>query len=344
MLHFDLSKERVASSLQSEDALGLGDGTMSTDVTPLFAPLTVRGKVLRNRIVMPPMVVHRGLITPAGVDWYGSHARGGVGLVIVEATAVNRFSSELTGENLKPLVDAIKGAGALAAIQIKAGFPLRDGMLVSPHEVERSQIEEIVAYYHSAADICTRAGFDGVEIHGAHNHLLDRFFSPVRNRRTDEYGGYLQNRMRLPLRIVDAVRSSCHPDMLLLYRHTPAGPGYDIEESLVLGEELVTGGVDILDISPASTDTPGDRAAPFKKLGVPIISVGTLDIVERALEVLNEGRADLVAVGRGLIADPDWPMKVRDGRFHEIVRCLKCNEKCYGNLRKGIPIECAQWE
>ena len=106
---------------------------------------------------------------------------------------------------------------------------------------------------------------------------------------------------------------------------------------------MVKAGVDILDISPASAERPGDRAAPFKKLGVPVIAVNELDEIERALEVLNEGRADLVAVGRGLIADPDWPTKVREGRFDDIVACIRCDEGCFGNLREGIPIECTQW-
>jgi 2,4-dienoyl-CoA reductase-like NADH-dependent reductase (Old Yellow Enzyme family) len=313
------------------------------DIAPLFTPLKIKDRETPNRIVMPPMVVHRGLTTPEGVNWYARHAAGGVGLVIVEATAVNRFGQELNADNLRPLADAIRGAGALAAIQVKPGFPLRDGVLASPHEAERTQIEEIIAFYRSAAGICTNAGFDGVEIHGAHDHLLDRFFSPVRNQRNDEYGGELQNRMRLPLRTVDAVRSSCDPDMVLLYRHTPVGPGYGIDQSLVLGQELVKRGVDVLDISPASADRPGDRAAPFKKLGVPVIAVGHLDILERALEVLREGRADLVAVGRGLIADPDWAIKVKEGRSREIVECLRCDQKCYGNLRRGTPIGCAQW-
>ena len=110
-----------------------------------------------------------------------------------------------------------------------------------------------------------------------------------------------------------------------------------------MAERLVDARVDILDISPSSIDAPGDRAEPFKRFGVPVIAVNELDQVERALEVLNQGRADLVAVARGLIADPDWPIKVREGRFDEIVRCIRCDVKCFGNLRKGIPIECTQW-
>ncbi|HUT35484.1 MAG TPA: hypothetical protein VNE39_18495 [Planctomycetota bacterium] len=314
---------------------------MAVDTGPLFETLTVKGKTLRNRIVMPPMVVLRGLATPEGVEWYGRHARGGVALVIVEATAVNRFGAELTAENLKPLVDAIHAGGALAAIQL---FPVSFGRPISPAMLKRDEIEAIIAAYRVAAGICAEAGFDGVEPHGAHGYVLNLFFSPVKNRRKDEFGGELANRMRMALAVVEAARQGVGDGGLLLYRHTPVGQGYGIEEGLVLAEQLVKAGVDILDLSPSSIEAPGDRAAPFKKLGVPVIAVNHLDEVERALEALREGRADLIAVGRGLIADPDWPAKVKEGRVDDIVKCTRCDEKCFGNLKKGIPIECTQWE
>jgi 2,4-dienoyl-CoA reductase-like NADH-dependent reductase (Old Yellow Enzyme family) len=130
--------------------------------------------------------------------------------------------------------------------------------------------------------------------------------------------------------------------MLLLYRHTPVGPGYGIADSLALAEALVEAGADLLDLSPSSIDAPGDRAAPFVGLGVPVIAVNELDRVERALEVLLEHRASLVAVGRGLIADPEWANKVRAGRLDEIVECIYC-DACHDDLQAGIPVGCSQW-
>jgi 2,4-dienoyl-CoA reductase-like NADH-dependent reductase (Old Yellow Enzyme family) len=310
-------------------------------VDSLFRPLRVKSRELRNRVVMPPMVTLRGLTGRAGVEWYGRHAAGGVGLVIVEATPVQRFGSDFTADSLRPLVEAIHGGGALAAIQL---FPTRRLSFQVPVDLTVGELEEMVGRYVIAARVCREAGFDGIEPHGAHGYLLNQFFSPVQNRRTDEYGGNIENRMRLALEIVEAVRPACGSGMLLLYRHTPTGHGYGMEESLLLAQGLVERGVDILDISPSSGEKPGDRAVPFTGLGVPVIAVGELDRVERSLEVLNEGRADLVAVGRGLIADPDWPIKVREGRLEEIVECVRCNTKCYGHLRQGIAIECAEWE
>ncbi len=313
---------------------------MSIDVAPLFEPLVVRDKELSNRIVMPPMATCRDLCGAEGVEWYRRRAEGGVSLVIVEAKHVDTFGSTFTGKNLSPLVEAIHAEGALAAFQL---FPATFGRS-APAELSTDEIEEMIAQYELATRVCAEAGFDGVEPHGAHGYLLNQFFSPVQNRRTDDYGGSLQDRMRLALDIVSAIRPICdEEEVLLLYRHTPVGEGYGIEESLQLGEALVNAGLDILDLSPSSIEAPGDKAAPFRPLGIPLIAVGELDVVERALEVLNENRADLVAIGRGLIADPDWQRKIREGRLDEIVGCIRCDEKCHGNLRKGIPIACTQW-
>ncbi len=112
----------------------------------------------------------------------------------------------------------------------------------------------------------------------------------------------------------------------------------------VLKPELVKAGVDVLDISPACAESPADLAMPFRQFGVPVIAVGEMDNPGRAAEVLTRKRADFVAVGRGLIADPEWPRKVQEGRVHDIVRCTRCNVKCYGHLPKMLPIECTQWQ
>jgi len=174
--------------------------------------------------------------------------------------------------------------------------------------------------------------------------VLNQFFSPADNHRTDEYAGSIESRMRMGIEVVRACRRGIGKSRLLLYRHTPLKEGsYSLQESLLFARELVKAGVDILDISPASHEAPADMAAPFRQLGVPVIAVNLMDEVERAAESLKEGRADLVAVGRGLIADPLWPRKVQEGRLDEIVKCARCNEKCFGNLRKGLAVQCAQW-
>jgi len=311
------------------------------DIEPLFEPLKVKNKTLRNRIVMPPMVVKRDLTAAEGVEWYGQRAAGGVGMVIVEASSVLLFGSDYTADSLGPLVKAIHDGGALAAIQL---FPGILSQTTSPTEMTLQDIEKTVDDYQNAARVCAEAGFDGIEPHGAHGYLLNQFFSPQQNQRTDDYGGTLAERMHLALNIVEVVRPvASRAGMIVLYRHTPVGPGYGIDESLILAEELVKSGLDILDISPASDSAPGDRAAPFMKFGIPVIAVNELHHLDRATEVLREKRADLVAVGRGLIAEPDWANKVREGRLDEIVECIGCNG-CFDDLRQGVAVGCSQWE
>ncbi len=315
------------------------------DVSPLFRPLAIRGRTCRNRIVVPPMVSLRDIIGADGIEWYRRLAAGGPGLVIVEATGVDGFGKRLTAASLKPLVDVVHDAGALIAIQLfPIPFGCREGRFSEPNALSPADIKEVLDGYETAARVCAEAGFDGVEPHGAHGFLLNQFFSPERNQRPDEYGGSLSNRMRLGLEIVQTVRRTMPDDRLVLYRHTPVWEGYGMEESLQFAAKLVEAGVDVLDISPASDDAPADRAEAFRCLGVPVIAVNDMDVVERALDALNEERADLIAVARGLIADPQWPNKVRDGRLDEITTCIKCDAMCFGNLDKGIPIACVQWD
>ena len=261
--------------------------------------------------------------------------------MIVEATPVAHIGGELTVEGLRRLTDSIHAGGALAAIQLFPG-EIRDRL--APADLTAEEIAGLVKRYETASQLCAEAGFDGAEPHGAHGYLLSQFFSPVRNSRQDAYGGSLQNRMRLGLQIAAAMRKGLGDERLLLYRHTPAKQDdYEVDDSLAFAEELVRSGVDILDISPSSAECPGDLAEPFRRCGVPVIAVGKMDDPAHAVEALTEQRADLVAVGRGLIADPEWPRKVQEGRVEEIVQCVHCNVKCHGNFSKGIPIECAQW-
>jgi 2,4-dienoyl-CoA reductase-like NADH-dependent reductase (Old Yellow Enzyme family) len=255
--------------------------------------------------------------------------------------AIQSFGPELTAKNMQPLVDRIHDGGAVAAIQL-IPVPL-DQQRTDPADLTKHAITSLLRQYQIAAEMCMTAGFDGLEIHGAHGFVLNRFFSPEHNKRRDEFGGSLIHRMRLAVEIVTALRSTCGDDMLLFYRHTPVGYGYGVHESGQFARKLIRAGVDILDLSPSSVEYPGDRATPFTQFGVPVIAVGQLHDVTRSLEVLTEHRANFVAIGRGLIADPEWPNKVKAGRIDKIVACLGCNTHCYGNLEKNLPIECARW-
>jgi len=271
--------------------------------------------------------------------------------VIVEATPLGLLGEE-SAPTLRQLVDTVHEAGAKIAIQLFSnGRPEPDRVFFEeardPHELSREQLVRLIGRFAQAAAVCREAGFDGVQPHGAHGYFLTRCFSPLANRRTDDYGGSLENRMRTAVEICRGVRAAIGSDMLLLYRHSPveeAEGGYTLEDTLALCKALVAEGVDVLDVSPSHGSYDGQYSQAIREAaGVPVIARGELDDPNRAVAMLNRDRADLVAVGRGLIADPQWPNKVRAGRRADIVECVKCNEKCFGNLKDRIPIECTQW-
>ncbi len=307
----------------------------------MFSELQVKGLRLRNRVVVPPMVQVRPIISAEGIAWYRRLAAGGAALVIVEATGVPRFGDDLTADSLRPLVDTIHKEGAAAAIQL---FPLRFGRPMEVDEPTTQQVAQIVAQYGVAAEVCRDAGFDGVEPHGAHGFLLNRFFMPDQNHRTDQYGGSFENRSRLAKEIVARVRQTGGDGLLIFYRHTPAGTEYTLDDSLQLAQELIAAGVDVLDISPAKDVTIADRAAPFKaRFKVPVIAVGGMNDPDQAEAALRDGKCDLVAVGRQMIADAGYPTKVRTGHLDDILECQQCDVGCFGNLREGKPVECVLW-
>jgi len=317
----------------------------------LLSTLKVGSVELRNRIVMPPMVTCMAAGSDQAHHWYLARARGGVGLIIREATAIRDLARpEFTG-SLKRTVDAVHEAGAAIAVQLMEWGRTADGepFAVSEDDGVRAATEaellELIDLYAHAAVECRRIGFDGVEAHGAHGFFLNQFFSPVRNQRADAFGGSLEARMEMGLRIVRAIRQAVDPGCLLLYRHTPRGERYSIEDSRQFARRLQKAGVDILDVSPSTSSSHmprADMAGALKEVvGIPVIAVGGFGDVDAAESVLEHMRADLIAVGRGLIADPDFGNKVRDGALDDLIRCNECNEKCFGNLTKGIPIGCA---
>jgi 2,4-dienoyl-CoA reductase-like NADH-dependent reductase (Old Yellow Enzyme family) len=169
---------------------------------------------------------------------------------------------------------------------------------------------------------------------------------PDVNTRTDEYGGTVENRCRFAVEIVKRLRESLGKKLAILYRHTPVGKAYWINDSITLAERVIDAGADVLDISPARDKLVGDLAAPFKARfpKTPVIAVRGMEEPEAANAAIRDQRCDLVAVGRSLICDAQWPVKVREGRLDEIVKCLKCDQGCFGNLKARKPVFCQQWK
>jgi len=326
---------------------------MSTNVSydALFEPLEVRGHTFKNRIVLPPMVTMRNILDDDGRTWYAEHAAGGVAMVIVEATPLGQLVEENIPA-LRLLVDTIHVGGALAGIQLFSNGQPEPGTSFiepprDPHELSREQLVALIGHFGRAAAICRAAGFDAVEPHGAHGYFLTRCFSTHDNRRTDDFGDSLEGRMKTAVEVCRAIRAAVDDGTIVMYRHTPVEEveaGYGLADTIRLSAALVAEGVDVLDVSPSHGERDGEYSEAVRlAANRPVIARGELDEPDRAIAMLTNGRADLIAVGRGLIADPDWPIKVRDGRLNEIVKCIRCNEKCFGNLKKRIPIACTQW-
>lgn len=334
----------------------------------LFEPITIRGMTLKNRIVMPPMQVNLGFRSSRAQAYFVERARGGVAAIITPATSVDSFISDeawkrvggaarfINGARL--LVDAVHDAGAKVGIQLWHGNYLpqgigmvdRQGQPVAPspreemRELTVDEIHSIALKFALAAVGAKLAGFDFVELHGAHGYLLSQFFSPAFNRRSDEYGGDLAGRMRFALECVSTMRTAVGEDYPIFFRigaWEDMADGIKTEQAVQFAAELERAGVNVIDVSVGYISEPGSGASPGpdkpmgtfvhlaeaikRKVTIPVAAVGRLNTPDIAEAILADGKADLVAIGRQLIADPFWPKKVAAGQTEDIVPCLSCN-------------------
>ncbi|HEY5467461.1 MAG TPA: NADPH dehydrogenase NamA [Clostridia bacterium] len=305
---------------------------------------------LKNRIVMPPMCMFSSDQTGLAQDFhkvhYASRAIGGVGLVIEEATAVTR-SGRISDADLGIWEDAqiaglseitrlVHAGGAAAGIQLahagrKCGSV--DTHILAPSAIRfdeksripvamtESDIAEVAAAFRAAAGRALEAGFDLIELHGAHGYLIHEFLSPLSNQRTDRYGGSTENRVRFLQDILDAVQTvwpAEKPIQLRLSASDFWGGGLDVEETVRI-VNLVKARVDIFHISSGGVQQAPIKAFPGYQVGfsdairntchVPTIAVGLITTLEQAEEILGLGRADLVAMGRELLRDPYWLLR-----------------------------------
>jgi 2,4-dienoyl-CoA reductase-like NADH-dependent reductase (Old Yellow Enzyme family) len=332
----------------------------------LFSPLTLRGITLRNRVVMPPMCMYSAGEDGRATDWhlvhYASRATGGVGLIVLEATAVEargRISPNDLGlwddaqvPPLARLVRLCQEQGAVMAVQLAhAGrkawsaqrgqgpdIPVAPSALphdedwVTPHALSGDEIDGIVSAFVAAAIRAQAAGLDAIEIHAAHGYLLHEFLSPLSNRRADEYGGSPENRCRLLLRVVDAVRA-VWPEKLLLVRLSAtdwAEGGLTIADQVQVARWLKERAVDLVDCSSGGI---GPHAPPSVAPGYQIplaaqirreaqvgtIAVGLITTPAQADEIIRQGQADLAALGRELLRHPHWTLDAAHALGQEMV-------------------------
>jgi NADPH2 dehydrogenase len=319
--------------------------------------LKVKNYTLRNRIVLPPMQTGRasfeGAVTNRLINFYVRRSAQ-LGLPIIEHSYVSStgkigpkqlaIHDETAISGFEKLANALHAVGAPAVVQISHAGGVTNKRAIgtepagpSPRKksrmLEASEIYAVADDFTLAAERAVKAGFDGVELHGAHGYLLNQFFSPLFNRREDEFGGSLEKRMHFPLLVVEKVRRILG-DRLLLYRlgsDDLAPMGTHIEDSVEFAKKLEASGVDIIDVSGGMCGSQPRQlrlvkgyfipqaSAIKKEVNVPVIGVGGIREVEFADNLVREGKVDLVAVGRAFWSDNQWAenavMTLKNSKF-----------------------------
>ena len=227
-----------------------------------------------------------------------------------------------------------------------------------PIELSVEKIEEFIEDFGDCALRAKKCGFDGVEIHGGHGYLIAQFMSSYSNKRTDEYGGDLENRLRFPVEIIKNIRKKCGDDFIIGFRISAdefIDGGRTLEDTKVIVPVLEQAGIDIVHVSAgcyASCDTIvppsyvkhawiADFAKEVKEIcDIPVITVGRVNDPRIAESVIRAGKADFVAMGRASLVDPEMPNKAKEGRFEDIRHCIGCNYGCLGILFADQPIKC----
>ncbi len=346
----------------------------------LFTPFDLAGLRLKNRLIMAPMgtcLDEDGHITDATIAYYRRRAEGGVGTITVEGVLVSAETEgpepKISGPEylpgLKRLVDELRQYDITIGIQLMhPGRQVVHGPTVAPspvplnshapipHELTEPEIADIVEDYAKAADLAREAGFDFVEVHGAHGYLPSNFLSPLDNRRSDAYGGSLENRARFSLEVARAIMATVELPLVWRINGDDGMPGgLTIDETVEVSQWLEDAGVAAISVSAGTWHTLHVTLAPMfvprghmveyaaavkRAVNVPVIAVGRLDDPELAAKVVADGDADLVLLGRALIAEPDWPIKVEEGRFNELRPCIACNA-CVDLVGRGERARCS---
>lgn len=314
---------------------------MAIQLTRLAASITVNGRKIRNKVVVPPMADFAmtgddGFVNDRHIRHYQSFAEGGAGLIIVEACAVSEIKETRNTITLRDdacivglarLAGAIISHGAVSLVQLlHPGLPFLPGKSLS--EIRREQLLKHKAEFVAAALRCKKAGFHGVELHAAHGYYLNQIIE--KNDRTDEYGGSFENRIRFLEALIVEIKDVCGQDFIVAVRFGNANE----EELLQTARAIENAGGDLLDVSTGCSpyrDSPRsflfDRkiyiASLVKKVvSIPVIGVGNIISGAQAEQILDLDLADMIAVGRGHLCDPQWTNKVISGTTPN--RCLKC--------------------
>ncbi len=353
-----------------------------TELTKLFSPTRIGSMELKNRIVMSPMHTDYGetdgTISTKLKDYLVARAKGGVGLITTEICSIDGQSPYMPNTvgmwddkfipALKELVDEVHSHGAKIVPQIShpgpeslAPFffgtqPMGPSALMAEttkqmcREMTKEDISDTVEKYGKAAKRAKEAGFDGMELHAAHAYMMiGSFLSALRNRRSDEYGGSIESRLRFPIEVLQSIRQNVGDDWPIILRISGdefVQGGRNIRETQYIAPILVEAGVDAFHVSAGAmpqfswrimppTGTPLGINVPLaaavkKVVDVPVMTVGRINDPRIAENILQKDEADLVVMGRALIVDPELPNKSAEGRFEDIAPCIGCGLGCSG--------------
>ncbi len=355
---------------------------MSAGLKHLFSPVKIHSLELKNRAVMPAMATGYGnpdsTVSDRLAEYLARRAGGGTGLIITEVCAVDPRGKGFPNEigawsddfipGLSKISRAIHREGGKCAVQLhhagresfsaacggmpEAPSPIPSAILNQPcEEMSLGRIARVIDAYAKAAGRVKAAGFDAVELHGAHGYLINQLLSPFSNHRNDQYGGSEEKRSRFILEVIEAARKSVGPDFPIIIRITTDEiifDGYDLDFMVKLAPQLVKAGADAIHASVGVYSTPGNlsiasmdtepgfnlfRARAIREVvDVPVIGVGRINNPKMADHAIAAGDADLISFGRQHITDPDFLNKAAAGRFDDIRWCVACNQGCIERL------------
>jgi 2,4-dienoyl-CoA reductase-like NADH-dependent reductase (Old Yellow Enzyme family)/thioredoxin reductase len=360
----------------------------------LFSPGVIGRLHLRNRIVMAAMGTNfgqeDGIVTNRAINYYIERARGGAGLIITESSPINHLARHRVRclaafedrfiPGLRRFVDAVHENGARVALQLNHAGRVTSADIIGrtpqapspvprypgtppPQEMTLEEIKQTIFDFGQTAHRAQEAGFDAVEIHGAHGYLIHQFFSPRTNKRNDAYGGIKENRGRFAIEVIREVRKAVGDPFPIIFRLSAAEmveEGYGMEEGLFWARQIEDAGADALNISGGTGESyhtivqfispmsfPEGRFVPLaeavkKGAHIPVIVANRLNDPFLADEILREGKADFVAVGRNFLSDPYWPVKAKQGQAERIRPCVACNECIWSLQKSNEDIVCSQ--
>ena len=366
----------------------MNGGICMNNFPHLFEPIQIGKTTVKNRIFMPPLstnLADKGYVTDALVEHYSNRARGGVGLIVTEVTTVEPTYTYLPGDmsiyddsyisGWKKLVDAVHKYDTKILSQLfhpaYMAFPVPGTPQLiapsnvgpyyaksAPRAVTVEELHVLVRQFGEAALRFKKAGGDGVEIQCAHAHgLLGGFLTPLYNKRTDEYGGDINGRLRLTLEVIREVRKQCGDDFIIDVRISGdeySEGGLTLNDMIYVSKQLEKEGVDFLHVSGGNTikrgssmPAPGTSPAPHahaseeirKHVHIPVATVARINEPWVAEELIADGKADICMIGRANLCDSEFANKAREGRTDDIRPCIGCG-RCLTGIMFGKPIAC----